>query len=96
LQTLITAGGLWNGQATLVIAEDSGIAHRFERLRWDWLGARVMAGELALRIEIEDPKLHGGARVALCVEGLRASGAAFQLAALGTRGLHAAALPRRH
>lgn len=74
-------GGLWNGQATLVIADDSGIAHRFERLRWDWLGARVMAGELALRIEIEDPKLHGGARVALCVEGLRASGAAFQLAA---------------
>jgi general secretion pathway protein N len=79
-------GGFWNGQATLVIADGPGIFHRFERLRWEWLPGRLIAGELALRVEIEDPRLHGGARLAAGNAGVKASDAAFHLAASALAG----------
>jgi len=72
-------GRIWNGQGTLVVADQSRVFHRVTQLRWDWLPARMMAGELALRIEVEDPRLHGGARVAYSREGAHASDGAFHI-----------------
>jgi hypothetical protein len=75
-------GGLWRGDAAaLVIVDRSGSAHRYEQLRWDWLGARLLAGEIALRLQLEDPKLHGSGSVALRADGVRVSDADFRLRA---------------
>ena len=75
-------GGLWHGHAaTLVVLSGSGSAQRFERLRWEWLGSRLIAGELAFRIEIEDPKLSGVGRFALHTGGVRVNDAALRFPA---------------
>ena len=63
-------GGLWQGEAdALVIVDPSGKPRRYERVRWEWLGSRLISGELALRFQVADIHLRGAGRLALGPDG---------------------------
>ena len=63
-------GGLWRGEANaLVIVDPSGKPHRYERVRWEWLGSRLVSGELALRFQVTDIHLRAAGRLALGPDG---------------------------
>ena len=75
-------GSVWHGHAlALIVSIRPSSVHRFEQLRWNWLGTRLVAGELAYRIKIEDRALHGATTIALSSEGVRADDATFRLPA---------------
>jgi len=77
-----TQGSLWRGQATsLVILDRLGGVHRYEKLNWQWLAVPMVAGEPALRIEIDDPKLRGAGRITLRMNGLRVDDATIRMPA---------------
>ena len=72
-------GGAWQGNAdALAVTDRSRRVHRYERLRWDFLGSRLFRGEIAARVQIEDPNLRGAGKVALTLHRVRLSEAAFE------------------
>ena len=77
-----TQGSVWRGQATsLVILDRLGGTHRYKKLNWEWLGVPLVAGEPALRIEVDDPKLRGAGRITPRMNGLRIGHATMRLPA---------------
>ena len=75
-------GGFWRGHAqALVINDWSGAPHYYERFRWDWHGARLVAGELMFRLQLDSPRLHGSGSAALRWDGVSITDAAFRLPA---------------
>ena len=62
--------GFWHGHARRVrIVDSRGRASSYEQLRWEWLGTRLVMGELAFRIHVADPKLRGTAQIAWKADG---------------------------
>jgi len=75
-------GSVWHGHAAaLVVKLPSGSTHRFERLHWESLAARLLLGEFAARVHFDGPRLRGSGNVTLCRDGLRFSAAHFRLPA---------------
>lgn len=75
-------GGVWRGHAqALVIKDGSGAPHYYERLRWDCHGARLVAGELMFRLQLDSPRLRGSGKAGLRWDGMSITDAAFQVPA---------------
>jgi len=71
-------GRVWQGHAgALAITDLSGRVQRYERLRWELLGAGVSRGQLAFDVRIEDPNLRGSGTVAVSRHGVRLKEAEF-------------------
>ena len=75
-------GSLWAGEAAaLVLTDPSGIRHRFEHARWNWMAGRLMSGEIAVRLRIDDPTLRGGTDIVPTLSALYLRRTNFELPA---------------
>jgi general secretion pathway protein N len=75
-------GRIWAGKAAaLVVTNRSGIRHRFEHLRWNLLGGRLMSGEITVRLQIDDLRLRGEMDIVPTPGALYLRGTIFELPA---------------
>jgi hypothetical protein len=52
-----TSGSIWNGSAAAIVFPQLGATQRFENFSWDVMPARLLGGEVVVRLKLDDPLL---------------------------------------